>query len=559
MPKYLSQYHFYEKDWADYEELHAEFEWEVPEKANIASYICDRWAEKDSEQVALYSENAAGEEGVYTFTDIRDSANQLADYFETIGIGSGDRIGVFLPVRPAAAIAHIAAWKLGAVTIPLSTLFGTEAVRYRLNDGEADVCIVDEQTVETYRKASDGLNGIEHSLTVGDIDTLDTETDFWDAVEGMSTDYDTAETNSEDTAVIIYTSGTTGDPKGVVHGHRVLFGHLPSIVATLYRMDVTDDDVVYGIAEWSWIAGLFATLCSAWYYGSAVVAYNDHGNQFDPENALRLIEKYDVTSFFAIGSALRAIQNQVDDISDYSISSLRGILTAMGDEELYRWCADNLGVYPVDGYGQTEANMFIGEILDVMDLKDGTIGKPLPGHEATLLDPETAEPSVDVGEIGEFALRYDTGDPVCMKEFLNKPEKTEEKFQNGWLLTGDLGRRDEDGYYEFVSRKDDVIKYSGYRMGPEEIENSLQSHESVLEAGVAGVEVEGRGMIPKAFVVLTEDGRESPQLKEELQAHVRERLAEYQYPREIEFIEGSLPRTSTGKLQRYKLGNDSPS
>jgi len=549
----IETYHFHERDWNSLEEIREGFEWEVPEQFNIAAYTCDRWAERTPEDVALYVETADGHESEHTFAEIRDAANRMANHLETVGVGAGDRVGVFTPAKPAAAVTHLAAWKLGAVTVPLSTLFGTESVRYRLDDSGAVACVVDEQTIETFRAVRNDLNDLQEVLTVGDVERQGGERAFWASIEDRDSTFTTARIDAEDPAVIIYTSGTTGDPKGVVHAHRSLLGHLPSLMFTLYDMDVTEKDVVWSLAEWSWIAGLFATLFSGWYFGMSVLAYNSQGAEFDPHNALRLIEKYEVTGFFGVADAFRMMRHEVEDIDSYSISNLRGNLDGGNlDQTLVDWTEEVLGSPALNAFGQTEANILIGENPDYIEHRDGMVGKPLPGHEVTLVDPETAEPTVETNEIGEIAVRYED-DPVCMKEYWNNPKKTDEKIRNGWLLTEDLGRRDEDGYIQFVSRKDDVINYRGYRIGPEEIEEVLQTHDAVVEAGVAGVPSDDGGEMPKAFVVLGEGHDPSTELTDELQSHCKETLATYEYPREIEYMEEALPRTSTGKLRRVDL------
>jgi len=546
-------YEFYERAWGSYEELRAEFEWSVPEQFNIAASICDYWAETEPERTALFVENAEGQRSEHTFGEIRDAANRLANHLAEAGIARGDRVGVFMAEKPATAITHVAAWKLGAVTVPLSTLFGTEAIRYRLEDSGALACVVDEQTVETLRAVEGDLEHLQDVLTVG-VETERGEADFWDTIEEYPPDFETVETDAEETAVIIYTSGTTGQPKGVAHAHRVLLGHLPNMVFTMYNMAVTDEDVVWSIAEWSWIAGLFATLSSAWYYGMSVLAYDSQGGQFDPVTAMELMDRYDVTCFFGIADAFRMMRHEVADIDAYDIDSLRGNLDGGNlDQDLVDWTERALGSPALNAFGQTEANMLIGENPEFIEHRDGTVGKPLLGHDVTLVDPDTAEPTVGTDEVGEIAVRYEDN-PVCMKEYWNKPEKTEAKIQNGWLLTEDLGRMNKDGYIEFVSRKDDVINYKGYKIGPEEIEKILQAHEAVVEAGVVGVsQAEDDGEVPKAFVNLTEDHDPSDELKDDLKSYVQDRLAKYQYPRQIEFVDDPLPRTSTGKLRRVDL------
>lgn len=548
----LDAYHFYEDDWGSYEQLREAFEWEVPDRFNMATYLCDRWAD-DKSRVALFAEDASGTEVTYTFWQMRNVTNRLANYLRAQGVEAGDRVGVNAPQRPETVFAHLAAWKLGAMSVPLSTLFGPDAVEYRLDDCDAVAAVVDESNIENFREARASLSDLETTLTVGDVtpDEAAGEAAFWNAIDDHSREFDTVETAAEDDAILIYTSGTTGDPKGVRHAHRLVLGHLPLFVTTFGNMDLQDGDVFWTPAEWAWIASLFDVVMPALYYGKPVVAYN--GGQFDPASAFRLIERYGVSNFFAPPTALRMMM-QVDDTDRFDVGTLRTI--ASGGESLGQsivdWAQDTFGDTAVhEGYGQTEANMLVGDCTALTEFREGYIGRAGPGHEVTIVDPETAEPTVETGETGEIAVRYEDN-PVCFVEYWNKPGKTSGKVRNGWLLTEDLGRMDEDGYVAFVGRKDDVIISAGYRIGPEEVEDSVAGHEAVADAAVIGVPDDERGEVPKAFVVLTADAEPSDDLRESIRQHVRDRLAKYEYPREIETVD-ELPKTATGKVRRASL------
>jgi acetyl-CoA synthetase len=548
----LDTYHFYEEDWESYEELQAAFEWEVPDRFNMATYLCDRWAD-DKSRVALFAEDATGTEETYTYWQMRNVTNRLANYLRSRGVERGDRVGVNAPQRPETVFAHVAAWKLGAMSVPLSTLFGPDAVEYRLDDCDAVAAVVDESNLGNFRDARESLPALDTTITVGDVtpDESAGEADLWDAIEDHSREFETVETDAEDDAILIYTSGTTGDPKGVRHAQRMLLGHLPLFLTTFGNMDLQDGDVFWTPAEWAWIASLFDVVMPALYYGKPVVAYN--GGQFDPGNAFRIIETYGVSNFFAPPTALRMMM-QVEDTDRYDVDTLRTI--ASGGESLGQsivdWAQDTFGDTAVhEGYGQTEANMLVGDCTALTEFREGYIGRAGPGHEVTIVDPETAEPTVDPGETGEIAVRYE-GNPVCFVEYWNKPEKTERKVRNGWLLTEDLGRMDADGYVSFVGRKDDVIISAGYRIGPEEVEDSVAGHEAVADAAVIGVPDDERGEVPKAFVVLAAGQEPSDDLRESIRQHVRDRLAKFEYPRAIEFVD-DLPKTATGKVRRASL------
>lgn len=379
------------------------------------------------------------------------------------------------------------------------------------------------------------------------------ETLLWDAIESSPRKLEPVDTCTEDDAIIIYTSGTTGDPKGVRHAHRVLLGNLPMFVTTVCNMEMSSGDVFWTPSEWAWVATLYDILFPGLFFGKPVVAYeSDEG--FNPETAFSVIENYGVTNYFAPPTALRMMMQVDDPTSTYNVSDVR-VVSSGGEslgQSLAKWAADTFdGATVHEGYGQTEANMIVGDCTALTESREGKIGPSAPGHEIAIVDPETAEPTVNTGEVGEIAVRYE-GDPICFKEYWRKPEKTDAKVKNGWLLTEDLGRRDEDGYLSFHSRKDNVIISAGYRIGPVEIEEALAGHEAVADAGVIGVPNHERGEVPKAFIILAGGYEPSTDLREDLSQYVRDRLAKYEYPREIEFID-TLPKTSTGKIRRVDL------
>jgi acetyl-CoA synthetase len=547
----LEAYHLYEQGWESYEELTDSFEWQVPETFNVASYTCDRWAEGYPDRTALRIRNDPRGKGEYTFGEMQAAANRLANYFQSEGVTRGDRVGVNVPQKAESVITHLAAWKTGAVSVPLSTLFGPDALRYRLDDSGASVCLVDNSTVDVYREIAEDLDALDTVLTVGDVDQADGETDFWDALEGHSDEFETVQTAPEDDLTIFYTSGTTGDPKGVRHAHRMLLGHLPLFTSWFLSLELTDEDVYWTPASWTWMGGLGIVVLPGMYFGMPTVGWNE---QFEPADVFELVEDYTITNFWIPPTALRMMMQEEQAATRHDVSSVRTI-TSGGEslgETIIEWVNDTFeGADIHEGYGQTEANMTVGgcEPLDVS--RPGKIGKEAPGHEVEILDPDTAEPTVEPGEVGEIGVRYE-GNPACFKAYWNKPEKTARKVQNGWLRTEDLGTIDEDGYLEFVSRTDDVIISSGYRIGPEEIEDSLAGHEAVADAGVIGIPDDERGEVPKAYLKLADGHEPSDALEDELKGHVKTRLAKYEYPRELEFIE-ALPQTETGKIRRVDL------
>lgn len=549
----IEAYTFHEREWESYEQLRDSFTHTVPEQFNITRYCVDRWA-PDKGRVALFSDGDNVDQQTYTYWQLRTITNALANYFESRGINRGDRIGVNLPQKPEAAMAHLAAWKMGAVSVPLSSLFGPEALSYRLDDAGAKAVVTDEMSIEAIREVKDDLDALETILTVGDVATMNGEVDFWTAQTGVSTSYDTVDTPADANAVILYTSGTTGPPKGVLHAHRSVLGHLSGIYSGYYNLQVHSSDVLWTPAEWAWIATVLGTLSTTLYNGLPLVAYRMAGG-FDPITAFEIIENYGVSISFLPPTALRMMMQHTDTARRHNLDSIRVVYSggeSLG-EDVADWANEVFaGAAVHEVYGQTEANVIVDECTTLFPRRESSMGKPCPGRTMKLLDPdETAPTEVEPGEVGEISLRVED-DPVVFKEYWNKPAKTAETIQNGWLRTGDLGREDDDGYVYFVSRKDDVIISAGYRIGPDEIEDAIASHPAVLNAGVIGIPDGERGEIPKAFVVLANGEQPTEELARELQSFVKERLAKYEYPREIEFID-ELPMTVTGKTRRTAL------
>ncbi len=549
----VESYTFHNREWEGYKQVRESFDHEVPGTFNIATYCCDRWA-PGPDRVALFADGEDGKSLTYTYEQLRDITNRLANYFESKGLERGDRIGVNLPQKAETAMAHLAAWKMGAVSVPLSSLFGPEALSYRLEDSDAKAIVVDEMNVDVLREVKDDLDGLGTVLTVGDVNRESDETDFWAAQETVSPEYDTVVTDADENAIILYTSGTTGPPKGVLHAHRSLLGHLTGFVNGYCNLEIRESDVVWTPAEWAWIATVLGTMSPTFYHGLPLVANHSPG-AFNPLEAFEVIERYNVSVTFMPPSALRMMMEVEDPAQRYELSSMRSIYSggeSLG-EDVVDWARTVFeGAVVHEVYGQTEVNMVIEESTKLFPRREGSMGKRCPGREMRLLDPKEKDPvEVDTGEVGEISVRY-KGDPVCFKEYWNKPGETDETIRQGWIRTGDLAREDEDGYLYFVSRMDDMIISSGYRIGPDEVEDTTASHPAVLNAGVIGVPDEKRGEIVKAFVELTADHQPDAGLKEEIQNYVKERLAKYEYPREIEFID-ELPTTVTGKTRRTAL------
>jgi acetyl-CoA synthetase len=465
-------------------------------------------------------------------------------------VTAGDRICVSGSQTVETIAAQLAAWKLGAMSVPLSVLLGPDGLGYRLEDAGAEAFVVDRTALDAFREAGVSPSTV---LVVGDATLQGEELAFHSAVDGAAEEYETTATAAEDPAAIIYTSGTTGDPKGVVHSHSTLLGTLPCVNLGALNTTVADADVGRTVVEWSWAGALFDFVLPFWYYGIPVVAR--HHREFDPAAELDLIDRYGITVLNAPPTALRMVMQLDEPGAGRDLTSLRVLFSggeSVGDT-IVEWAAE---VFPNavvhEGYGQTEAPAFVGDCTALgRPHRAGKMGVASPGSEVRLVD--RADPSTPVGdgEVGEIALRA-ADNPGVFTEYWNKPEKTAAKFHDGWLLSEDLGEADADGYVTFHSRKDDVIISAGYRIGPEEIEETLTRHDAVADAGVIGVPDDTRGEIPKVFVVLSEGAEPSDRLREDLASFVRERLAKYEYPRELAFLD-ELPTTTTGKVRRVDL------
>jgi acetyl-CoA synthetase len=434
---------------------------------------------------------------------------------------------------------------LGAVAIPLFTLFGTDALAYRLGNSAARGVITDAANLPKILSIRERLPDLEVIIvTEGDIP--DGVIDFGELLEKGSEAFTPVQTHADDPALIIYTSGTTGPPKGALHAHRVLLGHLPGVEFP-HNFFPREGDRFWTPADWAWIGGLIDALFPSWHHGIPVVAYR--AKKFDPEEAFHFIAKHGIRNAFMPPTALK-LMRQVPDPTDRHHFNMRSIGSGgetLG-EELLEWGRRVMGVTINEFYGQTECNLVVGSCSEIMPNLAGSMGRPIPGHRVAVVD-ESGNPAT-TGDVGEIAVRRP--DPVMFLEYWRNAEATRAKFINDWSLTGDLARMDEDGYLWFVGRKDDLITSSGYRIGPAEIEECIMKHPAVGMVAVIGKPDPVRTEVVKAFVVLRDNVPPSPELSQELKQFVKQRLAAHEYPREIEFIE-SLPMTATGKIMRREL------
>ncbi len=527
-----------------YDEVYKAFRWEVPEFYNIGVDICDKWA-AHKKRLALIYLDENGQVVRYTFRDLKRYSNRLANGFKAAGIGRGDRIGILLPQCPETAISHIAAYKVGAIAIPLFTLFGTDALAYRLSNSQAKALVTDGNNLDKVLEIWPELPQLKTILVTGG-DKTDKILDFWDTLEMGSSEFHPAKTRADDPALIIYTSGTTGPPKGALHAHRTLLGHLPGVEFP-HNFFPKENDLFWTPADWAWIGGLIDVLFPSWHHGIPVLAHR--AKKFDPEEAFHLIAKFDVRNAFMPPTALKLMRQVSDPRSRHrfrmrSIGSGGEIL----GEELLDWGRDVMGLTINEFYGQTECNLIVGCCADIMEIRPGSMGRAIPGHVVDIVDAR-GNPMA-TGTVGEIAVQRP--DPVMFLEYWQKPGATADKYVGDWLLTGDMAKKDADGYLWFDGRKDDVITSAGYRIGPAEIEDCLMKHPAVALVAVVGSPDEVRTEIVKAFVVPKADVTPGADVADDIKKFVKKRLAAHEYPREVEFV-AELPMTATGKIMRREL------
>src|SRR5918992_4905856 len=532
-----------------YDELYKGFRWQVPEHYNIAQACCGQWATERS-RFALYWEDESGAQAAYAFWDIQVAANRLSNALAALGVKRGDRVAIILPQRPETAIAYIAIFQMGAIALPLSHLFGPDALEYRMEHAEASIALVEPTTIANLWAIKDRLTHLRHVIGVGD--AKEKEVSNWDELlQKASSNFKPVDTKADEPALIIYTSGTTGPPKGALKAHRVLIGNVPGFVHS-HDFFPRTGDMFWSPADWAWTGGLMDALLPAWLFGVPILGYR---GRFDAEKAYYLIEKYGVRNSFLFPTALKLMMKASPEPKKKYHFNLRSVMSA-GESvgvTVFEWAKAELGVTVNEMFGQTEINYVVGNCRSAWPAKPGSIGRPYPGHRVAVIDEDGME--LEPGELGEVAVNRKfkgQNDPVFFLEYWKNEKATREKFIGDWGCTGDQAKRDEDGYLWYQGRSDDVIKSAGYRIGPAEIESCLVKHPAVLNAAVIGKPDATRGAIVKAFIVLQPGQPPSASLIEEIQKHVRGRLAPYEYPREIEFID-ALPMTTTGKVQRKEL------
>jgi len=529
---------------ASYAEVIARFRWDVPDFYNIGVDVCDKWAAADPQRTAIIEVRDDGPDRDVTFGDLRALSNQTANLLKASGVRAGDRVGILLPQTAETAYSHIAVYKLGAIAIPLFTLFGAEALEYRLGNAGARAVITNSDGVAKLAAIRAGLPTLD---TVFSIDQCGEDAlDFHARRKAQSEVFEPVRSRADDPALIIYTSGTTGPPKGALHAHRVLLGHLPGVEIS-HDFFPQEGDRIWTPADWAWIGGLLDVLMPALHHGVPVVA--KRFAKFSGEAAFDLIHRYGVRNAFLPPTALKMMRAVPDAEKRWPIA-MRTV--ASGGEtlgaELLDWGRRVLHVTINEFYGQTECNMIVASCGALMAPRPGITGRPVPGHDVEVIG-EDGRPRA-AGELGMIAVRK--GSPVMFLRYWGDEAATAHKFCRDWLITGDQGIRDAEGWIRFVGRDDDVITSSSYRIGPGEIEDCLIRHPAVQMAAVIGKPDLERTQIVKAYIVLKSGFEPSDALAAELAAHVKTRLAAHEYPREIAFV-AALPLTTTGKIIRREL------
>jgi acetyl-CoA synthetase len=510
---------------SSYEHACAGHSWNVPERFNIASDVCDR---HPRDKLAMIHEDPAGHVRRLHWGELQDTSNRFANVLAAHGVGRADRVAMLLPPTPETAAAFFGTWKTGAILLSMSVLYGDDGIRHRLTDSQPKVLVTNQANAERMERSL-----VEHVLILDD-----------ELLGSGATSFETVDTAADDPAQLYYSSGTTGLAKGILHAHRYILAHEEFV----YCHDVRDGELFHGMGEWAWAAGI-APLLGPWRYGAVQAVYQREGG-FDPAKQLAFLSRHSVSNVFGTPTAIRSMMS----ISDAGIRYPQKfrIVCSAGEPlnpEAIRWFRDQYGITVLDYYGLTESYPLCAN-FPFMEVREGSMGKPMPGWEVAILDGD--EHPVAQGERGEICLRA-RSNPHYPLGYWNRPEQdTAEVFGGDWFHTKDAASADEDGYFWYEGRADDVIISAGYRIGPFEVESACLEHPSVAEAAAVAVPDERRGNVVKAFVVLSAGHEPSDALAEEIKAFVREHLSAYAYPRLIEFVP-DLPKTLTGKIRRIEL------
>jgi len=527
----------------DYDSLYRDFVWNVPRHYNIGVDVCDKHADGTG-RLALISVSDTGAVSEFSFDYFCQQSNRFANALTGHGFQRGDRLAILLQQTPETAIAHLAAFKAGMVSVPLFTLFGEQALQFRLSDSGARGIVTDLDGARKLQAIRHLLPDLQRVYVIGTDQGGGENLSFAKILERASGDFVAVDTGADEPALLVYTSGTTGNPKGALHAHRVLLGHLPGVELP-QDFFPQPGDRFWTPADWAWVGGLIDVLLPAWHHGVSVVAHR--ARKFDPLEAVDLMVRHKVRNTFLPPTALKLMRMADVRPPKPGLRSIGSGGETLG-AELLDWATETFGVTPNEFYGQTECNLVAGNNATLFPIRPGSLGRAVPGHRVAIVNENGQKQPA--GQVGMIAVRRP--DPVMFLGYWNNSEATEAKFIGDVLLTGDLARQDEDGYFWFAGRSDDLITSAGYRIGPGEIEDCLTRHPAVSMAAVAGIPDPVRTEAVKAWIVLRTGWTASPDLAGEIQDFVKTRLAAHEYPRHVEFVD-ELPMTATGKIIRRQL------
>jgi len=526
----------------NYEKEYKSWKWKIPKSYNIGYDCVDKHTNTEKKnKIALYWENSTGDAEKFTYNDMKTFTNKFGNVLKNLGFKKGDRFLIRLPNIPEFQISFLGGSKIGAVPIPSSVMFRSHEIEYRINDSGSKAVITTSKYSEEVNKVKNNCPTLEHVIIVDD--AYDDALDYNELMKDTSRNLEIEKTSSDDMAFFCYTSGTTGNPKGAVHLHHWVSGNDPSV---LYWQNAKEDDILAHTGDLNWIYPLGNGFLYPWRWGFSTFIYD---GRFSAERWFELMEKYKITNLASVPTAYRMFLTVNDAEKKYDLSSLRHCISAgepLNPKVISEW-KRRFGLDILDGIGMTEIMVYVSNMRD-MRIKPGSCGRPQPGHVCALVN-DDGEP-VPQGESGVLAV-YGK-DPGLFKEYWNKPDKTSESFKNGWFLSGDVLYQDEEGYFWFSGRNDDLIKASGYRISPFEVESAIISHPDVLECAVVASPDETRGTIIKAYIILYDRNKASESLVKDIQEHTKKVAAPYKYPREIEFVT-ELPKTQSGKIKRKEL------
>lgn len=527
----------------DYDKVYGEFEFTVPEYFNFARDTFDKWAEQ-KDKLAMWWVGDNDEERKITFAEFKDKSCQLANVLKDQGIKQGDRVFLLLPKIPEWWEAMLAIKRIGAIVSPGTSQLTPKDIKYRFEASEAVAIITDLDNAVKVEEIAAECQTLKTKIIVG-------EKEGWlsydKLVSEASKDFETANTKSDDAAILYFTSGTTGYPKMTVHTHASYpIGHIST---GKFWLDLREDDLHWNLSDTGWAKAAWSSFYGPWNMGAAIFVQHSVG-KFDNRKNLELLEKYPITTLCGPPTAYRVFV--LEDLSKYNFSTLRHCVAAgepLNPEVIEVW-KKATGTLIRDGYGQTESVLLVGS-FPCLDVKYGSMGKPAPGFYISVIDEEANE--LPPNQEGDIAIKIKPNRPVGLfKEYWNDPERTKATERGDWYITGDRATKDEDGYFWFVGRADDVIISSGYRIGPFEVESALIEHPAVAESAVVASPDDLRGEVVKAFIILAPGYQASDDLVKDIQNYVKNTTAPYKYPREIEFVD-TLPKTISGKIRRIEL------